>query len=263
MTKYILSISLLLFSFFSVAQNGIPERPNPPRLVNDYTNTLSRQEQNQLERKLRAYNDSTSTQVAIILTDTYGEYDPNQFGVKVFDKWKIGQEGKNNGILISVAIEDKKMYINTGYGVEDRITDAAAKTIIENYMKPAFRNNNFYQGLDEATSIIFDLAAGKYTADKIDDNQAGKAIGLGTFLFFFFIIIFLLSRIRSIKNHHASGGDGLSFLTLMMLLGGGGKHGGSFNDFNSGGGGFGGGSGGGFGGFGGGMTGGGGAGGSW
>lgn len=263
MTKYILSISMLLVSFFSVAQTEIPDRPNPPRLVNDYTNTLSRQEQNQLEQKLRDYNDSTSTQVAIMITDSYGDYDPNQYGVKVFDKWKIGQEGKNNGILISVAIEDKKMYINTGYGVEDRITDAASKSIIENYMKPAFRNNNFYQGLDEATSIIFDLAAGKYTADKIKENQAGEAIGLGTFLFFFFIVIILISRFRRIRNHHASSGGGLSFLTLMMLLGGGGRHGGSFNDFNSGGGGFGGGSGGGFGGFGGGMTGGGGAGGSW
>ncbi len=261
--KYIFNLTLLFFSFTVLAQTQIPERPNPPKLVNDYTNTLSRQEANQLERKLRAYNDSTSTQVAIIIVSTYGDFAPNQFGVEVFDKWKIGQEGKDNGLLISVAVEDKKMYINTGYGLESRITDAASKSIIENYMKPAFREGNFYAGLNQATTIIFDLAAGKYTADKIKDNNAGKAIGLGTFLIFFFIIITIISRIRNVKNHHAGGRGGLGLFTLLMLMGGGGRHGGSYGDFNSGGGGFGGGSSGGFGGFGGGMTGGGGAGGSW
>ncbi|MBK6265480.1 TPM domain-containing protein [Marivirga sp. S37H4] len=260
--KYLFNLAFLLFSFSLFAQTTIPDRPSPPRLVNDYTNTLSTQEKNQLERKLVAYNDSTSTQVAIIIIPTYGEYEPNQFGVQVFEKWGIGQSGKDNGILISVAIEDKKMFINTGYGVEDRITDAASKSIIENYMKPAFRNNDFYKGLNEATTIIFDLAAGKYTADKIKDNNVGETIGLGTFLFFFFIIIIIISRIRRVKNHHAGGGRGLGLMTLLMLMGSGGRHGGSYGDFNSGGGGFGGG-GGGFGGFGGGMTGGGGAGGSW
>jgi uncharacterized protein len=262
--KYLLNITLLLFATSVFSQTEIPDRPNPPRLVNDYTNTLSAQEQQQLEQKLLAYNDSTSTQLTIVMVDTYGEYEPNQFGVEVFDKWKIGQAGKNNGLLISVAIDDKKMFINTGYGLEDRVTDAASSSIIENYMKPAFRENNFYQGLNEASTIVFDLAAGKYTADKINNN-GGSGIGLGAFLILFFIIITIISRVRNVKNNHMGSGrsGGLGFLAMMLLMGSGGSHRGSFGDFNSGGGGFGGGSGGGFGGFGGGMTGGGGAGGSW
>lgn len=263
--KYVLYITFLLFATTAYSQTEIPDRPSPPQLVNDFTNTLSAQEQQRLEQKLVAYNDSTSTQVAILIIDSYGEDEPNQFGVKVFDSWKIGEAGKNNGLLITVATEDKKMFINTGYGLEDRITDAAAIGIVENYMKPAFQNNNFYQGLNDATTIIFDLAAGKYTADQFTEDNAGKGIGLGVFLVFFFIIITIISRIRNIRNHHMGTGrsGGLSFLTMMMLMGSGGSHRGSFGDFNSGGGGFGGGGGGGFGGFGGGMTGGGGAGGSW
>jgi uncharacterized protein len=261
--QYIFNLLLVLFSFTAFSQTQIPERPNPPRLVNDFTNTLNRQEVSALERKLLAYNDSTSTQVSVLIIPTYGEYEPNQYGVQVFDKWKIGEADKNNGLLISVAVNDKKMFINTGYGLEDRITDAASKSIIENYMKPAFRDGNFYAGLNEATTIIFDLAAGKYTADKIKDNSTAKGISLGTFLIFFFIIITIISRIRNVKNHHAGGKDGLGLMTLLLLMGSGGRHTGSYGDFNSGGGSFGGGSGGGFGGFGGGMTGGGGAGGSW
>ncbi|HET8859962.1 TPM domain-containing protein [Marivirga sp.] len=250
-----LSIIALFLATSLFAQDEIPSRPNPPKLVNDLTQTLTASEQQQLEQKLVAYNDSTSTQVVILIVPTYGQYEPNQFGVEVFDKWKIGQADKDNGLLITVAMQDKEMFINTGYGLESVVPDGAASTIINEYMKPAFRNGNYYKGLDEATTIIFDLAAGKYTADKIASNDAGKGIGLGAFLFFFFIIITIISRIRRVRNHHMGGG-GMGMLTMMMLMGGGGRsHGGSFGDFNSGGGGF--------GGFGGGMTGGGGAGGSW
>jgi uncharacterized protein len=255
------SILALFFATAVFAQNEIPPRPNPPKLVNDLTQTLSSGEQQQLERKLVAYNDSTSTQVAILIVSTYGQYDPNRFGVEVFDKWRIGEADKDNGLLITVAMQDKKMSINTGYGLEDVVPDGASSTIINEYMKPAFRNNNYYKGLDEATTIIFDLAAGKYTADKLASNDTGKGIGLGAFLIFFFIIITIISRLRRVRKHHMGGGS-LDMITLMMLLGSSGRsHGGSFGDFNSGGGSFGG--GGGFGGFGGGMTGGGGASGSW
>ena len=260
MKNIYLFLIALFFVASSSAQNEIPPRPNPPKLVNDLTNTLNNAEKQQLERKLVAYNDTTSTQVVILLVPTYGQYEPNQYGVEVFDKWRIGEKGKDNGLLITVSIQDKKMFINTGYGLEDVVPDGAASTIINEYMKPAFRNNNYYGGLDKATTVIFDLAAGKYSTDKITSNDVGKGISLGAFLVFFLIIITIISRIRRVRNHHMGGGS-LDILTIMMLLGSSGRtHRGTFGDFNSGGGGFG---GGGFGGFGGGMTGGGGAGGSW
>jgi uncharacterized protein len=255
--KKLLIASLVLLAQLAYAQE-LPKNTN--ELVNDFTNTLSAQEKAALTRKLVAYNDSTSTQVAIIIVDTYGNYEPSDFNVRVFDEWKIGQESKDNGILISLAMSDRKMWITSGYGMEDRVTDAASKTIVEEYMKPAFRNGDYYGGLDQATTIIFDLAAGRYKADKIANNSSGQGLGIFGFIIIF-IIITIISKIGRIRKHHMGGGS-LSFLTIMMLLGSSNRHGGSFGNFNSGGGGFGGG-GGGFGGFGGGMTGGGGAGGSW
>jgi uncharacterized protein len=263
--KYLLNITLLFFATSVFSQTEIPDRPNPPKLVNDYTNTLSAQEQQQLEQKLLAYNDSTSTQLTILIIDTYGEHEPSDYNIKVAEKWGVGQKEFDNGIIISLAIDDREMFISTGYGMEDRITDAATTVIREDYMKPAFKAGNYYKGLDAATSVIFDLAAGKYTADKIKDNNGGSGIGLGAFLILFFIIITIISRIRNVKNNHMGSGrsGGLGFLAMMLLMGSGGSHRGSYGDFNSGGGGFGGGSGGGFGGFGGGSFGGGGSGGSW
>ncbi len=263
--KNIFTIALLLFSFFSFSQTKIPKKPNPPQLVNDYTNTLSRQEHKQLEQKLVAYNDSTSTQVTIVIIDTYGQYEPMDYNIQLSEDWGVGQKDLDNGIIISLAISDREMAIATGYGMEDRITDAATTTIRENYMKPAFQENNYYKGLDDATTVIFDLAAGKYSAEQFTEENTGKGIGLGVFLVFFFIVITVISRFRKIRNHHMGSGrrGGLGFLTMMMLMGSGGSHRGSYGDFNSGGGSFGGGSGGGFGGFGGGSFGGGGSSGSW
>src|SRR5690554_4233272 len=135
MKNIFFSLLALFFVSSAFAQTEIPAKPNPPMLVNDLTQTLNSGERQQLERKLRAYNDSTSTQVVILMVPTYGQYEPNQFGVEVFDKWKIGQAGKDNGILITVAMNDRKMFINTGYGMEAVVPDGAASTIINDYMK--------------------------------------------------------------------------------------------------------------------------------
>jgi len=260
--KHIKLYSLIAILFLSVISYAQELPKNTNKLVNDFTNTLSAAEKSALTRKLNAYNDSTSSQVVILIVEDYNGYEAVDYTTRVGQNWGIGQKNKDNGILISVAMNEKKMAIVTGYGMEDRITDAATTTIRETYMKPAFRNGNYYKGLDDATTIIFDLAAGKYAADKLANNNTGKGIGLGSFLIIFFIIISIISRFRRAKNHHMSGrGNGLSFLALMMMMGSGNQHGGSYNDFNSGGGSFGGGSG--FGGFGGGSFGGGGSGGSW
>jgi len=256
--KNFIIAGLLLLTQFTIAQE-LPKNTN--ELVNDFTNTLSAQEKNALTRKLIAYNDSTSTQVAILIVKDYNGYDAMDYTTRVAEDWGIGQADKDNGILITVGMDERKMAIATGYGVEDRITDAATSTIREEYMKPAFRNGNYYKGLDDATTIIFDLAAGRYKADKLADSGSGQGLGFTGFIIIF-IIITLISKIGRIRNHHMGGGS-LDFLTIMMLLGSSNRHSGSYRDFNSGGGGFGGGGGGGFGGFGGGSFGGGGSSGGW
>jgi uncharacterized protein len=243
----------------------IPERPNT--LVTDYTNTLSATDKQQLERKLVDYNDSTSTQIAVVIMRSTGDYDINQYGVELLRKWGIGGKEKNNGVLVLVAIDDRKMAIQTGYGAEGALPDITTQEIIQNDMKPRFKENDFYGGLDAATNDIIKAMRGEYKGDNKPKRKGdGSPIG--------FIIIIVVIVLIAIFRKRGGGGGGQIiggrggaspfwwFLAGNMLGGGGRSSGSDWGGFSGGGGGFGGG-GGGFGGFGGGSGGGGGSSGSW
>ncbi|MEN2280795.1 TPM domain-containing protein [Algoriphagus sp. SE2] len=251
---------LLLFTGRVFAQD-FPPAPNPPRLVNDFTITLSTSEVQQLENKLVAYNDSTSTQISIVMMRSVGQYDISDYAFRLGDAWGIGGSQNDNGILILAAMDDRKVFIATGYGMEGAIPDALAKRIVEQLIIPNFKMEAYYQGLDQATDMIFKLASGEYTAEDVETKgKGGGAIFMLLLFIFFFVILPLIRNKKDNDNHMGGRGGGVDLWTTIMLanlLGGGGRRGGGF-----GGGGFGGG-GGGFGGFGGGSFGGGGAGGSW
>ena len=104
---------LLLLPLFTLAQN-IPKRPEPPRLVNDLAGVLSAEQESALERKLVAYDDSTSNQVAVVLVSTLNEYPIEEYSLKLFRDWGIGNQKNNNGILILAAIDDRKIRIEVG-----------------------------------------------------------------------------------------------------------------------------------------------------
>ncbi|UCS94666.1 TPM domain-containing protein [Echinicola marina] len=267
LTKRLPLFTLLFFLFINLlmAQGDFPERPNPPKLVNDFTNTLNNTEQSALERKLVTYNDSTSTQVAVVLLGSVGQYDISDYSFQLAEQWGIGQKGKDNGILILAAMKDRKVFIATGYGMEGAVPDALARRIVDNVIVPAFKREAYYEGLDQATSMIIKLASGEYDAEDIEKKGNHKG---AIFLLLIFIVVFvilpLLKNRNDNDNHMGGRGGGVDLFTslmLMNLLGGGRRGGGGFGDFSGGGGSFGG--GGGFGGFGGGSFGGGGAGGSW
>ena len=259
MTRILFYILPVLVCSFSFGQD-FPERPNPPKLVNDFANILGDREELILENKLVAYNDSTSTQIAVVTINSLNGNDIADYSFRLAEKWGIGQKGRDNGLLILIALDDRKMFIATGYGMEGVIPDAIAKRIVENYMKPNFRNNNYYKGIDDATSVIIGLASGQYQADQI----VTKKIGLSRFIFPLLVLIFIIgssySRYRTVRGSHMAGSN-LNFLTFFFLMSAmGGGRGRGYSNFSSGSGSFGGGS---FGGFGGGGFGGGGAGGSW
>lgn len=255
-----LLLILFLFTLGLQAQD-FPPVPNPPKLVNDFTNTLTAAEVAQLENKLVAYNDSTSTQIAIVMMRSVGQYDISDYAIRLAQAWKIGGAENDNGILILAAMDDRKVFIATGYGMEGAVPDALAKRIVENLILPNFRREAYYEGLNEATDMIFKLASGEYQAEDIESKgNSGGAIFMILFFIFIFVILPLLRNRKDNNNHMGGRGGGVDLWTTIMLatmLGGGGRR-------SSGGGGFGsGGGGGGFGGFGGGGFGGGGAGGSW
>lgn len=258
-------IFLLYLPVIFLSAQDIPAPPNPPRLVNDFANVLNDGEEQQLESKLVAYNDSTSTQITVVTVRNIGGYDVMDFAYRIGEEWGVGQKGKNNGLVVLVSIDDRKAGIATGYGMEGSITDLATRRIRENYMNPNFRNGDFYKGIDEATTAIMKLASGEFTADEMGRPEGG---GAGALIFLLiviilFIVIIVSAAKRSQHNHY--GTKKLDFWTalwIMMNVGGGGRGRGGNSGWGGGGsGGFGG--GGGFGGFGGGGFGGGGSGGSW
>ena len=129
---------LLLLQIATVGYaQQIPPQNNPPHLVNDFAGVLNDADENLLEQKLVKFNDSTSTQIAIVLIRSTGEYPVDDYAITLFRDWGIGQKNKDNGVLILAAMEDRRMTIITGYGVEGALPDAIRKRIIELTLKPA------------------------------------------------------------------------------------------------------------------------------
>lgn len=258
MRKLVLFFALLL-GLVSQAQLKIPEKPSfiPP--VIDSTNTLSSQEKNDLYKKLAIYSDSTSSEIFVMIVSTTQGEDINRYATDLGQKWQIGQKGKDNGIVLLIAKDDRKMSIQNGYGVEHLLTDALSRRIIETVIKPRFKQNQYYEGIDEGTNAIFKVLKGEFKNDKT--KSEGSILPI--LLIILFVVIFIILASKNKGNSGNSGGFGgpdLGDIIILSRMGrGGGFGGGSF------GGGFGGGSsGGGFGGFGGGGSfGGGGASGSW
>lgn len=249
-------ISLLL-PILLMGQN-FPEPMSPPRLVNDYSGILTERERSLLESKLLNYEDTTSNQFAIVVVKSTEGYEIGQYTIELGERWGIGRQGKDNGLLIVVAIEDRDIFISTGYGLEGAIPDVAVRRIIDNYIVPNFRSENYFEGLDEATSILIGLAEGEFAADEIAarDNSGG-GIGLLIFIALMFLLPYYFGSRRAARRHFGSSSPSFWMIMALMMSGRGssGSAGRSFNDFTGGGGGF--------GGFGGGSFGGGGAGGSW
>ena len=250
-------VLLLLLVMVVNSHAQLPSPPYPPRLVNDYTGTLSTSQINTLEHKLVAYNDSTSTQILVLLVDDLQGYSVEQYATEIGHSWGVGQKGKNNGVVILVKPkkngEKGRVNISPGYGMEPYVTDATAKHIVEKEMIPAFEDNDYYTGIDNAVNVIMDLCSGKFSQD--DYNDDSFPLWLIMLLIIAVVIIFFKFSDNNGQNYSGGGSR-----TIWIPSGGG------FGRGGFGGGGFGGGSfggGGGFGGFGGGGFGGGGASGSW
>ncbi|MBU2650245.1 MAG: TPM domain-containing protein [Bacteroidetes bacterium] len=265
--RYVWIIIALVFSQEIAIAQDIPPRPDPPRLVNDFTGTLSSTEVNALEYKLVAFNDTTSNQIAVVLVNSLNGMDKAEFADRIGESWKVGQKAFDNGIVVLVkpkkGNENGEVWIAIGYGLEGAIPDATVNRIIDIEMIPRFRENDYYGALDQGTNVLMGLAAGEFSSDEYaSQSLESPLLGIIPLLLFIFVI-FLIFRIR---NRSHSVGKDMPFWTALLLgsmLSGKNSHSGNWGSFRSGGGGFGGGGGGGFGGFGGGSFGGGGAGGSW
>lgn len=260
--KYIafLLISVCTALSLSAQSDGLPDRPNPPRLVNDLsgTNFLTRAEQDRLEQKLQAFANETSNQIVVVITDDLGGLEAWDYAARLGHKWGVGQAKFDNGVVILIKPTggegQRDYYIATGYGLEGAIPDLTCRQIEQNELVPELKAGNYYEALDKTTDAIISLAKGEYNSDQYGAKHKNSRGGWKTALLILVIVILI---IRMISRGGRGGRGGLSmgsgFFLGSMLGGRGGFGGGSSGGFGSGG----------FGGFGGGGFGGGGSGGKW
>jgi len=264
------SLFLILFCGLNLcfAQYSIPEKPKKQTSVYDYVNLLPEAQERSLEQKLVRYSDSTSTQIVVaIIKSTEGE-DIDYLGAQWGHKWGIGQDGKDNGVLVLLARGDRRIAISTGYGVEGSLTDAMSRRIIQGIIIPRFKQDDYAGGLNAGADAIFKVLNGEFKEERTFDD--GSGFSLAPFLPF--IIFFVILIILSSRNRRGGGGNrgrrssGFDIRDIIILSNMGRSS--SSGGFGGSSGGFGGSSGGGFsggfgGGFGGGGFGGGGASGGW
>jgi uncharacterized protein len=239
---------LLLLLQNSLHAQELPKRPSPPRLVNDFTGTLTAAQIQALESKLVTIDDSTSSQIAVVIIKSLNGYDVSEYAVKLGRAWGIGGKEHNNGVLLLIAKEDRKINIATGFGLEGALPDITCKQIIDNEIVPNFKSDDYYRGIDQGSDAIIKAVKGEYQVAK----KRGKKIpGPGAAVAIIALILFIIfsSGGRGGGGYYSGRGyrsHGGPVFWGGGLGGGGGSRGG-----------------GGFGGFGGGSFGGGGASGSW
>lgn len=236
---FLLIALLLCNSIF--AQYTIPEIPKLQTSVYDYANILSATEKAQLEEKLIRYSDSTTTQIVVITIESLKGEDVSQLATKWGQTWGIGGTAKeDNGVVILVSKDERKIAINPGYGLEDRLTAGIGGEIIRNIIIPEFKAGSYYNGLDKGADALFNVFKGKYKGERKQNKQ--KDFPILPIIIIVIVILVILSKNKNGGGNSGNSGGGPSLLDVIILssLGrnsGGGGFGGGFGGGSSGGGG--------------------------
>lgn len=240
------AILLLLGSCFTVlAAEVIPQAP--PRYFNDYANVVSPQVASQLNQTLEDFERATSDQIVVaVYPKMQSDSSIEDYTVRVAREWRVGQKVKNNGAVLFVFIQDRKMFLQVGYGLEGALPDALSKQIIDEQIVPRFKAGDYDGGLTAGVQAIMAATKGEYhgTGRTVAESQ-NTWPGMLVFIVFagFFIFIMILSIVQSARRgwHYSSGGWGGGWVSGGSWGGGGFSGGGGGGGFSGGGGSFGGG----------------------
>lgn len=243
--KRFLIFLLLGFSLIISAQN-IPKKPAVLYPVYDEVGILTAQEKEILNQKLIKFSDSSSTEIEVIIIPTTGGQDVNFLATMYGEQWKIGQKGIDNGVVFLIATNDHTMSIQQGRAVETYLTASVAGQIMDYLVTPAFKQGQWFIGIDRGTSAIMDAVRGKFEPIKKPEKKEGLSY------FQIMLIIFVIFILINLFMNRGGGNDddddvGLSRRGRRNYPGGffpfpigGGGFGGGFGGGSSGGGGFGG-----------------------
>lgn len=147
--------------WLTAARAGAADIPFLTGRVVDEANILSEAARARLTAALKAHEDATTNQVVVLTVPTIGSQSIEEYAVKAFESWKLGQKGKDNGVLVVVVPQDRKMRVEVGYGLEGTLTDGTAGQIIRTWMTPAFKAGNYDKGVEDGVAAILARLEGR------------------------------------------------------------------------------------------------------
>ena len=246
-----LSIALLLLvSAIPALALEIP--PSPTRWMTDRAGVLSAAEVQQLDQKLEAFEKRSGAQFLVYVMRSLEGDSLERFTIEAAEKWKAGQSKYDNGLILFVFVDDRKIRVEVGYGLEGTLTDAVSATAIRDYLAPSFQKGAYFEGLNAATDFfISTIEKGEPPVPVTQTGASGsRGFGLSDIVFLMFFMFVLMMVMRSLGRGRRSSGcigcipipmGGGGFTYGGGGFGGGGFGGGGFGGFSGGGGGFGGG----------------------
>jgi uncharacterized protein len=241
-----LAAALLLIVSPLTAAEVIP--PKPDRYFNDYANVVSQEAAQRFNEQLAQFERESSDQVVVaVFPKMQSDSDIADYTQRVAQAWGVGQKERRNGVVLFVFIQDRKMFIQVGYGLEGALPDATAFDITERHIKPLFRNGNYEAGLATGIDLICKAIRGEYKGSEktvAEQHRGSTGLGLLPFIIFVIVLIIISRTMRRLGGYgYSSGRGGPVFLPVGggggWSSGGGG--GGGFSGFSGGGGSFGGG----------------------
>lgn len=232
MKKFLLLV--LVFSALFVKSAFGATYPPPTGFVNDFAAVLTSDQKQALEANLSSFEKQTGSEISVAIIKTLNGEDVNDYAVRLFEQWKIGKKGQDNGLLLLIAMDERKVKIEIGYGLEPKLTDSQAGEIIRNTITPEFKKGNYYQGINAGIVAIEDRITQEPSNQKANSNLLnsviGLAIGLGIFGWLFLPVIIysaaFLGRSKKIWPGGAAGailgiilGAIISPLLAILILG--------------------------------------------
>ena len=214
-----LAAALLFFLFPALAQVAVPALS---ARVTDLTNTLSADQRSALEQRLAAFEASKGAQIAVLLVPTTEPEEIEQFGIRVAEKWQVGRKGVDDGAILIVAMKDRAVRIEVGYGLEGVLPDAVVKRIVEEYIIPRFKQGDFHGGIEAGTSRMMAVIEGEPLPPPARGEGIGSMGNLEGLLFIGFMLVFVVGgMIRAALGRFAGSGviGAIGGIAAWLMLG--------------------------------------------
>ena len=211
--------------------------PAPARYFNDFAGATKPGTADRLNSSLEQFEKDTSSQIVVaVFPKMQSDSSIEDYVNRMFRAWKIGQKPKNNGALLAVFVQDRKMRIEVGYGLEGAIPDAIAKRIIENEITPRFRNRDFDGGLSAGVNALMQAARGEYkgTGRTVAQTRGGSRFPWPLLVFGMFFLLAVLSSFRRARRGTVYGRRSSGWGPIVWTGGGGGWSGGGGGSFGGG-----------------------------